>query len=440
MGFAVLAFVVVDRSGGLQRSAAEPLDALVAPWTHALAHADALHWPRARLAAASSAFHAQPGLAAYALPALLRDASDAILTINEPLPDAAAPFAYTYEDRREPLAKYHASGTRASRSTLADAMARAKTAHGFVYVSHKLSNASTDVTLAGRLGRRAERDWPVLRAAARAVCARESVSQLVWMGNTGASAGWHYDNTHNMFLQISGSKRWQIALPNASLDVFPDLHPHARQLIDGASLSVVADVVLQPGDLILVPAFFLHRVTTVSGEPLSVAVNTWCESSAEEDLYRSARSVLPPIDPKWPRPQLVLALKLFVGDLVAAVGLEETFVRDAVLERQYGAWLRSASDETRDAVLDAVAAFGGCQFSERTVDAMRANVMPHFRAALAHQSSAFLRISNGDVRRLLLARFVSKLALSAFAESVDDVLPFLAACFGDGVASLQFAE
>jgi hypothetical protein len=363
-----------------------------------------------------------PGFASFQPAALLRDLPDVPLIVNQPLAGVADPWLYTYEDRREPLppSKFRVAQHRETEMSLSAAFELAQSSRGFVYVSAKLSNSSA-------LGQRALRDWPLLRATAQQLCASDDVSQLAWLGNVNSTAGWHYDNTANIYVMISGRKRWQLARPQSRLTFFPDLHMHARQLIGDVDSGVI-DIVLEAGDVLLIPPFYLHRVQTLSGSPVSVAINTWCSSSAAERQYALARSVLPPIDVSWPRPQVLLATKIFLDELVRAVGVESSFVRDSIVVGQYLAWLEDADDAVRESFTNAVDAFGGCRFSARTVELTRTSLLPQFRKALEHQATAFARIENAEVRRLLLARFAQRFVLSVLVD-VEHVFPFFALCF-----------
>jgi len=377
-----------------------------------------LHFPRA-----CQTSLLDPGFASFQPAALLRELPDVPLRVHQPLAGVADPWLYTYQDRREPLppSRFRVAQHRETDMSLSAAFELAQSSRGFVYVSTKLSNSSA-------LGQRAQRDWPLLRATAQQLCASDAgVSQLAWLGNVNSTAGWHYDNTANIYVMISGKKRFAVAPPQSRLTFFPDLHMHARQLI-GDVAAGVADIVLEAGDVLLIPPFHLHRVQTVSGSPVSVAINTWCGSSAAEQQYALARSVLPPIDVSWPRPQVLLATKIFLDELVRAVGVESSFVRDSVVVGQYLAWLELADDAVRESFASAVDAFGGCRFSARTVELTRASLLPQFRAALEHQASAFAGIENAEIRRLLLARFAQRFVLSVLVD-VEHVFPFFALCF-----------
>jgi hypothetical protein len=53
----------------------------------------------------------------------------------------------------------------------------------------------------------------------------------LWLGKKGVVACTHYDAKHNLYLQVFGRKRFEIAPPDMVRDCkpFPKFHPHARQ-------------------------------------------------------------------------------------------------------------------------------------------------------------------------------------------------------------------
>lgn len=128
----------------------------------------------------------------------------------------------------------------------------------------------------------------------------DHVAKMVklWIGGpTGLVANLHYDATHNIFHQVSGSKRFTLLSPDKwkYLSVYSRLHPsHRQSQIIGNRSALVAlkpfEIVLKPGDTLYLPPFWFHQVETL--EP-SVSVNVWSNSKTLNDLQHALQQPLP---------------------------------------------------------------------------------------------------------------------------------------------------
>eukprot|EP00536_Pseudo-nitzschia_multiseries_P015352 jgi/Psemu1/42200/gm1.42200_g len=146
----------------------------------------------------------------------------------------------------------------------------------------------------------------------------------VWMGGTGVVTQAHYDTDDNVFVQVSGTKRFVFYAPSQSIDLrlYPDCHPRARKSqidfdVDFEHTSSTTsstpgsgkfphshphshphppplpppppqpdlEVVLHPGDCIYIPAFWFHHVETLSP---SVSINSFVPSP----IWNRAETIL----------------------------------------------------------------------------------------------------------------------------------------------------
>jgi hypothetical protein len=126
-----------------------------------------------------------------------------------------------------------------------------------------------------------------------------------WMGGKNITASTHYDRSHNLFVQCVGAKQFILWEPLAwkDLALHPFYHPRDRQsqmvyrehgesIVEpgsapGRTVQPFGHVTLQPGDLLYIPPFWFHRVTSKS---FSVSLNTW-SSSPETFMIKSLNNV-----------------------------------------------------------------------------------------------------------------------------------------------------
>ena len=102
----------------------------------------------------------------------------------------------------------------------------------------------------------------------------------VWIGGAGTCTAAHYDVMDNAFVQVHGRKKFRLWGPEAvvALRVYPDLHPRARKTqldlaaTGAAAVDMSVDIVLNPGDVLHVPAFTFHQVEALE---MSVSVNVF---------------------------------------------------------------------------------------------------------------------------------------------------------------------
>lgn len=107
----------------------------------------------------------------------------------------------------------------------------------------------------------------------------------IWFGSAGTSTPLHFDSPDNLHCQIYGSKRWVLFSPYDTPYLYPypedDRYSHVSH-VDLANpdfgrfplfrQATPLEVVLEPGDMIFVPAFWWHYVRS---RTISVSVNRW---------------------------------------------------------------------------------------------------------------------------------------------------------------------
>lgn len=144
--------------------------------------------------------------------------------------------------------------------------------------------------------------------ASKAVLSRPSYGSPrvnLWLSNrANITTSMHYDSEENFFLQLSGSKKFIISSPSHTHLYQPHstLHPQWRQAqfpnrrIDSATDSINGvdgvswEVELFQGDMLYIPPYYYHQVTTTSINSLSM--NMWLLSSIS-DVYHKLQTIAP---------------------------------------------------------------------------------------------------------------------------------------------------
>ncbi|XP_046397206.1 HSPB1-associated protein 1 [Ischnura elegans] len=125
---------------------------------------------------------------------------------------------------------------------------------------------------------------------------RNGRDSTLWIGSHGAHTPCHADTYgFNLVAQLQGRKRWLLFPPDS-----PEiLHHVTRVPYEESSIYVkgcvgggkggARGIVLSPGEVLLVPRGWWHRVDTEG--PISISVNTWV-SSEQDDYARLEESLV----------------------------------------------------------------------------------------------------------------------------------------------------
>ncbi len=103
-------------------------------------------------------------------------------------------------------------------------------------------------------------------------------TDVVWIGPAGMATPIHFDFVPNVYAQLAGQKRWRLWRPERPLEPrFAGIGGFAMSALDTGDGPDAAgppdmDIVLDAGDVLLLPAKWWHRVDTLTA---SIAVNRW---------------------------------------------------------------------------------------------------------------------------------------------------------------------
>ena len=163
----------------------------------------------------------------------------------------------------------------------------------------------------------------------------------------------------NFYVQVSGSKRFVLASPDisGSVGLFPHTHPRHRQTVQvlesrpprspskqdkpaGSHRSQRLVTVLKPGDVLFIPAFWLH---TASAETESVSLALCSTSSAEEAAF--ALDSLPlPLESHWSAQQKATVLGHYLCTLaIVVLGSSCRAFGEALVRERFGSLLTNAT-------------------------------------------------------------------------------------------------
>uniref|UniRef100_A0A7S2SVF9 JmjC domain-containing protein n=1 Tax=Rhizochromulina marina TaxID=1034831 RepID=A0A7S2SVF9_9STRA len=142
----------------------------------------------------------------------------------------------------------------------------------------------------------------------------------VWAGSAGWRSATHYDLQDNFYVQVSGRKLFLVASPalRETFGLFPHSHPRHRQTVElmlgkpaNDSETPVYSVLLEPGDVLFIPGFFLHTAFAVS-DSVSVAV---CSPSAAERAAFRLEGLPIPLEEDWSSSHKAAVLSRYLSEL-----------------------------------------------------------------------------------------------------------------------------
>ena len=190
----------------------------------------------------------------------------------------------------------------------------------------------------------------------------------VWftMPNTGAAT--HFDTSDNLHVVLFGRKNFTLLPPSAAeqIGLYPALHPYCRQLqpqgtvrSHGGALPPspvspgAVHISARVGEVVFVPAYWFHTVTTV-GSGAAIALNLWLPSSSHTAMEKAFTEPIP-FESEWDdqtmRAAGVVYFNLLLGASFSLSGADAhaAAVR-AALKRRYRMFDANATGSSHDGV------------------------------------------------------------------------------------------
>lgn len=167
----------------------------------------------------------------------------------------------------------------------------------------------------------------------------------LWAASAGACTQAHYDVADNVFIQLHGRKEFLVWPPqyHEALHLFPDSHPRSRKSMLrieepdlarhplAVALPPPLRLVLEPGDAITLPAFWIHHVTALTE---CVSINVFSESPIKL-AAAEAFELSVPLHPSWPMELRREGLATVVHTLLGRLGLRTEPVLTRLLDSRF---------------------------------------------------------------------------------------------------------
>ena len=208
-------------------------------------------------------------------------------------------FAENYGDYELPLAK---GPIQDDRGTIAQVVEAIKSKEERGHYVHNVANFFNE-------NRDLEDQLPIARFLDYAAPASHFGCQL-FLGGPKTGTSWHNASGWNFFFNVYGNKKWFFVHPSVSPWIYGRLHPsgsvglsdvdHTRAAAEQESefplykYSPVYEVLLNPGDVLVVPPWWWHAVSNVSDATIAVSTR-WLNPHAADTMpeFRLAQGLMP---------------------------------------------------------------------------------------------------------------------------------------------------
>ena len=178
----------------------------------------------------------------------------------------------------------------------------------------------------------------------------------VWLGCPGVAIAPHHDASHNFFVQLSGAKRFWLAAAGTLNPTYPRGHPYFRSYRPTTPFDLSLD--LHPGDVLYLPPYTVHHVETV-GEEISVSVNVFSTSTANDRYTTATHDVMVPFEQDWDVTTAQAAVRRYALCLGEAASID---VREVVRLRWLATFPAHLYPATPEAFAEIVAAEAAASF------------------------------------------------------------------------------
>ena len=167
------------------------------------------------------------------------------------------------------------------------------------------------------------------------------LGQFTMFGScNGSGTSLHFDREPNQFLQLGGTRRFQIFPPQylSKVHIAPVHHPHHRQsLIQDENFQFILkeeddddevdeqggwDVELSAGEALFIPPFFLHRVISTSDDSLGMAIDV---NSSDPLLMNQLTRFPLPFERDWDNDKLIASVSAYIEKVLSNHRLAQDF-------------------------------------------------------------------------------------------------------------------
>jgi len=253
------------------------------------------------------------------------------------------------------------------------------------------------------------------------------VNSLLWMGSKGSTTPTHYDKSVNFHAQIYGKKRFILSSPSThrSIYLYPSLHPQRLQSqvsfeepVDKNVFPLFQDIqavhgLLSPGELLYIPPYWFHRVTT---EVPGISINFW-SYSVGMSLEDSLKSVMIPVSQNWDIKTRTWGLKSYFDQMFATVFPESPDLINQMVALQMKPLIKSMDFPNKL----------NCEFLESDFQYLQATQLKKIHEAILQTVPLVETIEDKSVQEMELFGFIEKLVSICLGSNF--VFPFFDACY-----------
>uniref|UniRef100_A0A2P2I6F5 Hypoxia-inducible factor 1-alpha inhibitor n=2 Tax=Hirondellea gigas TaxID=1518452 RepID=A0A2P2I6F5_9CRUS len=138
-------------------------------------------------------------------------------------------------------------------------------------------------------------NWPWLNAQTKTQGWGTLTSNLLLVAMAGNVTPVHYDEQQNLFCQLVGHKRCILFSPDHHDRLYPHpvYHPHDRQSqadifkpdfdkFPGLRQISAQSAVLGPGDVLYIPIYWWHHISSLHNHPYTVSINFWYKGASTD--------------------------------------------------------------------------------------------------------------------------------------------------------------
>lgn len=278
----------------------------------------------------------------------------------------------------------------------------------------------------------------------------EQFGLFMWLSGPDIGPWWHYDQDHNFYVQVAGTKRFMLVPPweYKAMHLFPQIHPrnHKSQVDfdhpdfgttpNYQNLSEIYVAELEPGEVLYIPPYYFHHVRS---HTRSVSLASWSQSGVFRKMRYGLYERKFAFDTLEAHDLKRMAFRFFLQEIAQQIyGSRTEYFRQLIQQR----WepIRSEIDEnTGDIDLETLC--GDLETDKTLSDDLKADILGDVRAAIEAFETCQTKTGAGDKGIGIERRDMKAIRDVEFGDFIEfflsdvvgatHVLPFLDHCLAN---------